>query len=188
MRLKTFAVQLTLSGVALTSFLAAQVSPVRLTIHADQPVSPVSPTLYGLMTEEINYAYDGGLYAEMVRNRTFRGDWSGVNYWYLVEKGNASAKLVPDKATGPSTALPSSLRIEIEKADPQNQAGVLNTGWWGMALKPDTQYKGSFYAKASSAELGPVTVSLIADDSGQPLATATVSGVCSVIIASTVPA
>ena len=42
-----------------------------LTIHADQPVSAVSPTLYGLMTEEINYSYDGGLYAEMVRNRTF---------------------------------------------------------------------------------------------------------------------
>ena len=52
--------------------------PAMLTIHADQPVSSVSPTLYGLMTEEINYSYDGGLYAEMVRNRTFRGDWSGI--------------------------------------------------------------------------------------------------------------
>ncbi len=177
MRLKSFASYIALAAVAFTSTLAAQVSPVRLTIHADQPVSPVSPTLYGLMTEEINYAYDGGLYAEMVRNRTFRGDWSGVNYWYLVEKGNSSAKLIPDKATGPSTALPSSLRLDVDKADPQNQAGVLNTGWWGMALKPDTQYKGSFYAKASSAELGPVTVSLDADETGQSLATATVSGV-----------
>jgi len=56
--------------------------------NADHPdgscrsaISPVSPTLYGLMTEEINYSYDGGLYAEMVRNRTFNGDWSGILHW-----------------------------------------------------------------------------------------------------------
>src|ERR1700734_2362078 len=41
-----------------------------LTIHADRSVAKVSPTFYGLMTEEINHAFDGGLYAEMVRNRT----------------------------------------------------------------------------------------------------------------------
>ena len=34
--------------------------------------------LYGLMTEEINHSYDGGLYAEMVDNRTFRAHWDGV--------------------------------------------------------------------------------------------------------------
>ncbi len=74
-----------------SSLVQAQ-QPATLTIHADQPVSPVSPTLYGLMTEEINYSYDGGLYAEMVRNRTFHSDWSGILYWYLVENGNAAAK------------------------------------------------------------------------------------------------
>ena len=49
-----------------------QPAPAVLTIQVDKSVSKVSPTLYGLMTEEINYSYDGGLYAEMVRNRTFR--------------------------------------------------------------------------------------------------------------------
>src|SRR6267154_6636410 len=49
-----------------------------LTIDATQIVSPVSPTLYGLMTEEINHSYEGGLYAEMVQNRTFRSSWEGV--------------------------------------------------------------------------------------------------------------
>ena len=38
------------------------------------------------MTEEINYSYDGWLYAEMVRNRTFRTDWSGILNWFLIEK------------------------------------------------------------------------------------------------------
>ena len=74
MILKTFARFSALSvAVGLAAVvLAAQAPTAVLTIHADQPVSKVSPTLYGLMTEEINHSYDGGLYAEMVQNRTFR--------------------------------------------------------------------------------------------------------------------
>ena len=151
-------------------------NPVTLTIQADKPVHAVSPTLYGLMTEEINYAFDGGLYAEMVRNRTFRGDWSGLLDWYLVEKGDAAAKIAPDHGTGPSKALPGSLKIEVTRASAQSHAGVLNTGWWGMALRPETSYKGSLYAKAG-AEIGPVTVSLINDKTGKAVASAQVMGV-----------
>jgi alpha-N-arabinofuranosidase len=46
--------------------------PATLEINLQNPVAKVSPTLYGLMTEEINYSYDGGLYAELVRNRAFQ--------------------------------------------------------------------------------------------------------------------
>jgi alpha-L-arabinofuranosidase len=174
---KTFASLVTIAIFAVCAVPAfAQVSAT-LTIHPDQPISAVSPTLYGLMTEEINYSYDGGLYAEMVRNRTFRGDWSGILYWYLVENGNARAKMEIDKSTGPSSALPTSLKIDIEQADARDQAGALNQGWWGMALHHDTEYKGSFYAKADSANIGPATVSLVNDDSGKAIATATVSGI-----------
>ncbi|KAA6458198.1 alpha-N-arabinofuranosidase [Acidobacteria bacterium AB60] len=169
---KTFAAL----ALACTATLALSQSPLSLTIHTDQQVSPVSPMLYGLMTEEINYSYDGGLYAEMVRNRTFRSDWSGVNYWFLVEDGNSAAKMAPDHETGPSEALKNSLKLEVEKADAQSQAGVLNVGYWGMAVKPGTTYKGSLYAK-SSGDMGPVTVSLVSDDTGKALATAAVSGV-----------
>ena len=139
----------------------------KLTIHADRPVSKVSPTLYGLMTEEINYSYDGGLYAEMVRNRTFGGDWSGVVHWILLENGSAQAKIGADKGTGPSEALKQSLRIDVAKADAENQAGVLNVGYWGMAVRPATTYKGSFWAKADGAEMGPVTVALVSNQTGK---------------------
>ena len=171
---KTFAGGALCAILVLAAPFAGSQQPAVLTIHADQQVSPVSPTLYGLMTEEINYSYDGGLYAEMVRNRTFRADWSGVPYWYLVEKGNAAAKMDPDKETGPSDALKTSLRLDVERADAQNPAGISNVGWWGMALRPQTTYKGSFYAKAGAGDVGAVTVSLINDDSGKALATATV--------------
>ncbi len=172
---KTFARSAAIAALALTAIFASAQNAA-LTIHPDQPVSAVSPMLYGLMTEEINFSYDGGLYAELVRNRTFRSDWSGILYWYLLESGTASAKMSVDTQTGPSDALKSSMKLEVEHADAQNQAGVLNVGYWGMPVRPDTIYKGSFYAKADSSDLGAVTVSLVNDETGKALATATVPG------------
>lgn len=51
-------------------------APATLKVEVTRAKNLVSPTLYGLMTEEINYSYDGRLYAELVRNRTFRSDVS----------------------------------------------------------------------------------------------------------------
>jgi hypothetical protein len=51
----------------------AEASGPVITIHTDKVAAHVSPTLYGLMTEEINYSYDGGIYAELIRNRVFKG-------------------------------------------------------------------------------------------------------------------
>jgi alpha-L-arabinofuranosidase len=176
---KTFAHAgaLTACAALAAALTLAQIPPATLTIHTDQPVSKVSPTLYGLMTEEINYSYDGGLYAEMVRNRTFGASWEGIQHWFLVEDGNSDAAISVDRQTGPSEALKSSLRIDVKQAGPHIEAGVLNDGWWGYPLRPDTTYKGSFYAKADSAALGPVTVSLINNLSGKTVATAEVAAV-----------
>jgi len=166
--------------VAMAAFVLpaafTQGQPAVLTIHADKPVSKVSPMLYGLMTEEINFSYDGGLYAEMVRNRTFRARRRDVPNWLLVENGNAQAKMEVDQQTGPSEALNYSLRLEVSQADAENQAGVLNAGYWGMPLKPNTTYKGSFYAKADSDALGAGTIKLLTDAEDKTLAATTVTG------------
>jgi len=160
---------------ALTGVSLAQAPPATLNIQLDRPAHPVSPTLYGLMTEEINYSYDGGLYVEMVRNRTFQDHgFGGVAHWNIVHSGNSVAKMVVDQTEGPSTALQHSLAIEITQAEPANQAGVRNEGYWGMALRPNTKYKGSLYAKADSTTIGPLNISLINDNTGKPVATATV--------------
>ena len=67
-----------ISTAFLLTALAAPVlhgqASATLNVEVSWPKTAVSPTLYGLMTEEINYSYDGGLYAELVRNRTFRSD------------------------------------------------------------------------------------------------------------------
>lgn len=174
---KTFAGNCALALIAMFSAVTYAQSPAaHLSIQADRPISSVSPMLYGLMTEEINFSYDGGLYAEMVRNRTFRADWSGILYWYLLENGNSVAKMNTDKETGPSDALKTSLRLDVEKAGAGNEAGVLNVGYWGMPVRPSTEYRGSFYAKASG-DIGPVTISLVDNQSGRPVATAGVSSI-----------
>src|SRR5436305_4685102 len=156
-------------GLLVTQALA-QTKPSILTIHIDTPVSKVSPILYGLMTEEINYSYDGGLYGEMVRNRTFRANKSNVPYWILFEEGDAEAKMQVDRQTGPSEALNYSLRLDVTKADPQNQAAILNQGFWGMALMPNSTYKGSLYAKADSDALGELSIKLVSDAENKILA------------------
>ncbi|MCX6925534.1 MAG: malectin domain-containing carbohydrate-binding protein [Verrucomicrobia bacterium] len=48
--------------------------PTVLQVDAGKVTGKVSPMLYGLMTEEINFAYEGGLYGELIRNRSFKAD------------------------------------------------------------------------------------------------------------------
>jgi alpha-N-arabinofuranosidase len=163
--------------VALSGICVAQPTTVTLNIQLDKPAHSVSPTLYGLMTEEINYSYDGGLYAEMVRNRTFQDHgFGGVAHWNIEHMGNSIAAMTIDRTEGPSAALEQSLAIEVKQADANNRAGVRNEGYWGMALRPDTTYKGSLYAKADSADAGPMTADLINDNTGKSVATATTPG------------
>jgi hypothetical protein len=55
-----------------------------LQINAGRVTAHTSPTFYGLMTEEINFSYEGGLYGELIRNRTFKANPTNVIYWSAV--------------------------------------------------------------------------------------------------------
>jgi alpha-N-arabinofuranosidase len=163
--------------VMVTALSAAAVSAqpqATLNVEVNRPKAVVSPMLYGLMTEEINYSYDGGLYAELIRNRTFRSDWSGILNWYLIEKGSSSARLTVDNSSGPSAALGNSAKIDVTRADANSPAGLLNEGYWGMAVRPNTRYSGSFYARSSSDSPLPVRIALVVDQSGEVLASTSV--------------
>jgi len=171
MRFEKFAAVL-LAGLPLT-MMAQQ--PATLTIDTAKPIAAVSPTLYGLMTEEINYSYDGGLYAELVNNRAFQTNRGpGLAHWTILQNGDAKATMTLDKTTGPSEALPVSLKLAVDTAAPKSEAGIVNEGYWGIPVHPSTQYRGSFYAKADNATIGAVTIRIINDNTGAVAATATV--------------
>jgi alpha-N-arabinofuranosidase len=144
-----------------------------LTIDASRPVAKVSPTLYGLMTEEINYSYEGGLYGELVQDRMFQSDWRDTTSWIPVPYGYARGLAVQDKSTGPSAALPASMKVTVARADSANPWGLRNGGWWGVPVRANTLYTGSVYVKADKAAMNEgVKVSLIANDTGKVWASA----------------
>jgi alpha-N-arabinofuranosidase len=145
------------------------------TIQADHPIATVSPTFYGLMTEEINYSYDGGIYAELVRDRTPAHAWDALNNWPIVARGSSVASVSVDEATGPSAALTRSLRVTVSAATADSPAGVENGGYWGIPVRPHTVYSGSFYAKTDTPGI-PLSVTLQNDQTGIVAASATVTG------------
>jgi alpha-L-arabinofuranosidase len=146
-----------------------------LTVQADHPTAKVSPTLYGLMTEEINYSYDGGLYAELVRDRAIGRGFGALSHWPMVARGSAQVSVSVDETTGPSTAQPRSIKVHVTQANADAPAGLENDGYWGIPVRPHTVYSGSFYAKTDAADV-PVTVSLANDATGEVSAKATVTG------------
>lgn len=145
-----------------------------LTLQLDKPGHAVSPTLYGLMTEEINHSYDGGLYAETIRNRTFQDDWKKPVSWSLLQDAGTDAAIELDRRTPLNQYLPVSLKLDVKKVGAR--AGVANEGFWGFPVRPNTTFKGSFYAKAANGD-HDFSVSLESKDGAKVYAKAAVAGI-----------
>ena len=155
-----------LSGGAWSQEPPATPSPVSatLTIDVGKPGPAIPASFYGLMTEEINHSYDGGLFAELIQNRTFQDPFPRGRqgppqdlpiHWSLVGDGKASL----DRQDPVNSALPVSLRLDLSGG----RAGVANDGYWGIPVRPDTTYTASFYAKGGGGFAGSVTAALVLD-------------------------
>ena len=149
-------------------------APATLTIQYNRPLHAVSPTLYGLMTEEINHSYDGGLYGELIRDRVFyrREHHEFIKIWSLDQNAEDGMSWAIDDSSGPSAALPYSMRLTAAKASPRDPGGIDNPGYWGVPVWPHTTYRASIYLKADGRNPGPVTLAIVNDDSGKVLARA----------------
>jgi alpha-N-arabinofuranosidase len=134
----------------------------KLILDLAKPGAAVSPMLYGLMTEEINHSYDGGLYAELIRNRIFKDNPNRPEGWALVQDDTATSKAaikliaatqenIPfdERRHAINGALQTCLRLTVEKA--AGRVGIANEGYWGIPVKPASTYKASFYVKGSGS-------------------------------------
>ncbi|OUJ74980.1 alpha-L-arabinofuranosidase C-terminal domain-containing protein [Hymenobacter crusticola] len=154
------------AGASVLALLSLAFSPAQgqkptLTLDLTKPGVAVSPLLYGLMTEEINHSYDGGLYAELISNRTFKDNPAAPDGWSLVQEGAGSKGAIklmaatldnvpyPERRHAINEALTTCLRLTVEKAD--GRVGVANEGYWGIPVKPATTYQASFYLKGSGS-------------------------------------
>src|SRR5438132_10594094 len=111
MRAKFAALVAVVVGLAPGPVVRAQ-QPVTVTVKVDRPGPRIDPLFYGLMTEEINFSYDGGLYAELIRNRTFRDDPKGPVNWSVVKDGGSEGTISLDQSPVPNTALTTALKLD----------------------------------------------------------------------------
>ncbi len=188
------AAALLFAATAITGFSQTNAPVPVIQVQADKVTAKMPPTFYGLMTEEINYSYEGGLYGELIRNCTFKEDAIQPNikantydpakyYPASYPAGRAprfwssvgGATLVLDASTPLNDALNVSLKLDAATASKTSPAGVANGGYWGIPVQPKTTYKVSFYARAAPGFSGPLTAS-IESTNGKVLASAKISG------------
>ncbi|KAJ6134708.1 hypothetical protein N7523_001030 [Penicillium sp. IBT 18751x] len=150
-----------LTEYLLLPLLATYSAAVQISV-AKSGGNATSNLQYGVMEEEINHCGEGGLYAELIRNRAFQGSTtypSSLDAWTAV--GDSTLSL--HNLTSPlSSALPTSVRVSGK-----GTAGLSNDGFWGIDVRPQ-KYSGSFYVKGSYK--GSFTASLRSATSGKTLA------------------
>ncbi|WP_372664742.1 LamG-like jellyroll fold domain-containing protein [Amycolatopsis kentuckyensis] len=138
----------------------------QLAVDANVVRANTRPTTYGSILEDISHSVEGGLYAELVRNRTFKEAYQGgsgagdtpVPYWSLLASTGATGTYAIDTATPLNTALDRSLKLHADAVPAGGRVAAANVGYYGVAAKPATKYTGSFFAKGTWT--GAVRVSL----------------------------
>ena len=138
------------------AFLGLSVqAQVTIDVDAQQRGPKVSPMLYGIFYEDINHAADGGLYAELIRNRSFEdgpryGAPADMQGWstYAPTPSQLTAKLIqPSKKTPLLNAVQhNALELDI-KASSSVPVLLVNKGYWGINAVQGRTYRLSFWAK-----------------------------------------
>jgi len=135
--------------LALTSMsMSAQVN---IKVDVAQKGIEISPTLYGIFYEDINFASDGGLYAELIRNRSFEYNDSKPEHW-KAERSEIS--LVSEDLLNEKQGHALMVKAPIPGA------GVSNPGYWGINAVAGTQYKLTFWIKVLHGKPGTMLARL----------------------------
>jgi alpha-L-arabinofuranosidase len=144
--------------------LSAIAAPATISVQADNPGHAVSPLLWGIFFEDINLAADGGLYPELVRNRSFEGS-DGLRYW----------KFTSAAGTSIDESLP--LNAFNRRSLHVGASCVLeNEGYWGMRFVAGEACTFRVAARAENGVKGALRVQLC-DSSGAVIASDELSGI-----------
>jgi alpha-N-arabinofuranosidase len=157
--------------LALFGLRAAAAEPVTLTVQADKPGPAISPTMFGVFFEDINFGGDGGLYPELVKNRSFEFTEPLLG-WRQIERGGKGSLAVLGQAPL-NPANPHYLRLKADS--PGGGFGISNEGFRGMGVRKGAKYTFSVYAR--SGEGGPMTLGLeLVGADGQKIGESRLSG------------
>lgn len=158
--------------VCLGGFIAT-LNAADLTIQTGQSKA-ISPNLMGVFFEDLNYAADGGLYPELIQNRSFEyspaesPDWHPLKFWDLVKRGGGDgtigvADMRPIHPNNPTYVL-------LTVLTPGEGVGLANEGFDCIPIQAGERYKASFWAyqafmgimwgRGDNSQPMPVTLSL----------------------------
>ncbi|TFF38596.1 alpha-L-arabinofuranosidase [Mucilaginibacter psychrotolerans] len=135
----------------------AQTQPKVYTIASGQVKAHIEPTMYGIFFEDINLAADGGVYAELVKNRSFEFD-SHLAGWQQQQKagGKGGIEVVDRTNERPENAH----TIKIDVSDNAGYFGLSNEGFRGMGIKKGETYSFSVTARKPVANAVSLLVEL----------------------------
>ena len=146
----------------------------------------ISPDLFGLFFEDINYAADGGLYAELVQNRSFeyspaeKAGWNPLSYWEYITPGYSYGKISVETTAPLHANNPHYIVLEAEHIGNENKytgqsgVGIKNTGFAGMVVRAGDKYHLSLFAQQLSDAPIELAVSL-QNTKGEALAAITIT-------------
>ncbi len=137
MKLNLFLACLLFAGL---SVLQAQ--PKTLVINTKTTIAPIQPTMWGLFFEDINFAADGGIYAELVKNRSFEFYKPLMGWKKSGEEYAGQFQIV----TRSDDSNPRFLRLETIQ---NKELGLINEGFRGMGVTSGEEYNFSIFAKQS---------------------------------------
>ncbi len=140
--------------------LKTDLAPFCIDIKTEEKGVDISPTLYGIFFEDINYALDGGAYPERVQNGSFEfrnlitQKYDGLHSWHLVETGGGMAAVTIESKAPLNEHNPNYLRLTARNSE--SGAGIWNTGFPheikahkpGMVVKENEHYTFSMFARS----------------------------------------
>lgn len=168
-----FFAKISVLGLLLNGFFAIA-QKTNLEVDIAKTVTKIQPTMYGIFFEDINFAADGGLYAEMIKNRSFEFElpmmgWIEPNSdRHSMNKQSGIATIM---TTSENTANPNFSRISV-----YNDKGyvLINEGFRGMGIKKDAKYNLSLKAANHSGAIKKIRVQFI-DKNNNVLGETTIS-------------
>ena len=129
-----------IASLALMSALAAQAQTHQFDIQAQKLGAPVQSTMYGIFFEDINFAADGGLYAELVKNRSFE-------FPYALQGWKPSGKVEVRTDSPAYDRCPHYARLSYS-GHKEHWTALDNEGFFGMGVTKDNEYRFTVTARA----------------------------------------
>lgn len=137
--------------IAASSLLGAYAQPHTFDVNTKKVGAAVQPTMYGIFFEDINYAADGGLYGELVKNRSFEFP-DALMGWKAFGKFEV-------KNDGPFERCPHYVVLNYSGHN-DTATGLQNEGYFGIGIDKDEEYRFTVWAKTMSDDAN-VEVSLV---------------------------